>query len=66
MAAEEEKKRADEETLPDTSLHAYGEGREEDVEGDVDKLESSDPETSQREEISEGDDAPQMPEQPKE
>ena len=66
MAFEDDEKRADEETLPDTSLHAYGEGREEDVEGDQDKLQSSDPETSQREEISEGDDAPQMPEQPKE
>ena len=66
MAFEDDDKRADEETLPDTSLHAYGEGREEDVEGDLDKLQSSDPETSQREEISEVDDAPQMPEQPKE
>ena len=35
---EEEEKTADEETLPDTPLHAYGEGREEDVEGDVEKL----------------------------
>jgi hypothetical protein len=56
MALGDEEKRADEETLPDTSLHAYGQGREEDVEGDTDKLESSDPETSQRQEISEGDD----------
>ena len=31
----------------------YKEGREEDVEGDVDKLKSGDPEESQREEISE-------------
>lgn len=54
--ADEEEKRADEETLPDTSLHAYGQGREEDVEGDSEKLESGDPETSQRSEISEGDD----------
>jgi hypothetical protein len=56
MASEDEEKRADEETLPDTSLHAYGQGREEDIEGDPDKLESGDPETSQRREISEGDD----------
>jgi hypothetical protein len=56
MAFEDEERRADDETLPDTSLHAYGEGREEDVEGDTDKLESSDPETAQRAEISEGDD----------
>ena len=66
FADEDEDKGASEETLPDTPLHAYKEGREEDIEGDADKLESSDPETSQREEISEGDDAPQMPEQPKE
>jgi hypothetical protein len=56
MAFEEEEKRADEETLPDTSLHAYGQGREDDIEGDAEKLESGDPETSQRSEISEGDD----------
>ena len=42
--------------LPDTSLHAYGQGREEDIEGDPEKLESGDPQTSQRREISEGDD----------
>ncbi|MEA2473382.1 MAG: hypothetical protein QOE06_1297 [Thermoleophilaceae bacterium] len=51
MSVHDDEKRADEETLPDTSLHAYGEGREEDVEGDVEKLKSSDPESSQREEI---------------
>jgi hypothetical protein len=56
MTFEDEEKRADEETLPDTSLHAYAEGREDDVEGDTEKLESGDPETSQRREISEGDD----------
>jgi hypothetical protein len=56
MAAGDGEKRADEESLPDTSLHAYVQGREEDIEGDPEKLESSDPETSQRREISEGDD----------
>ena len=66
MFAEDEEKAASEETLPDTPLHAYGEGREEDVEGDEDKLESSDPETSQREEISEGDEASDLPNAPKE
>jgi hypothetical protein len=66
MFAEDEEKRADEETLPDTSLHAYGQGREEDVEGDAEKLESSDPETSQRKEISEGEEASGFPEHPKE
>ena len=29
---------ADEETLPKTPLHAYKEGREDDVQGDVEKL----------------------------
>jgi hypothetical protein len=61
----EEEKRADEETLPDTPLHAYGDDREEDIEGDVDKLKSSDPETSQRDEMSEGDESTGFPEQPK-
>jgi hypothetical protein len=65
MAFEDEEKQADEETLPDTPLHAYGEGREEDIEGDVDKLTSSDPETSQREEVSEGDESSGIPEPPK-
>ena len=65
MFAEEEEKSASEETLPDTPLHAYKDGREEDIEGDEDKLESSDPETSQREEIAEGDES-NFPEAPKE
>jgi hypothetical protein len=34
---------ADEETIPQTSLHAYKEGREEDIKGDNDKLDSDDP-----------------------
>jgi hypothetical protein len=62
----DDEKRADEETLPDTSLHAYGQGREEDVEGDVDKLESSDQDTSQRSEIAEGDEDAGGPPPPKE
>jgi hypothetical protein len=62
---EEEEKSADEETLPDTPLHAYGEGREEDVEGDVEKLKSGDPESSQREEITDDDESSGMPEPPK-
>jgi hypothetical protein len=65
MFDNEDEKAANEETLPDTPLHAYKDGREEDVEGDVDKLESSDPETSQREEIAEGDES-DFPEAPKE
>ena len=66
MPFEDEEKRADEETLPDTPLHAYGEGREEDIAGDVDKLKSGDPETSQREEMSEGEESSNFPEHPKE
>jgi hypothetical protein len=65
MAADEEEKSADEETLPDTALHAYRDDREEDVEGDVDKLQSSDPETSQRAEVSEGEESASFPEQEK-
>jgi hypothetical protein len=61
---EDEEKAASEETLPDTPLHAYRDGREEDVEGDVEKLESGDPEESQRAEVSEGDES-DFPEAPK-
>ena len=38
MPDEDDQVRADEETLPQTPLHAYKEGREEDVQGDVEKL----------------------------
>jgi hypothetical protein len=65
MTFGDDEKRADEETIPDTPLHAYGDGREEDVEGDVEKLKSSDPETSQREEVSEGDESTDFPGPPK-
>ena len=34
---------ADADTLPDTSLHAYKDGREDDIKGDSDKLDSDDP-----------------------
>jgi hypothetical protein len=51
MADDERSDEAGEETVPDTPLHAYKEGREEDVEGDVEKLKSGDPEQSQRQEI---------------
>jgi hypothetical protein len=53
MIDEEREERADQETLPDTPLHAYRDGREEDVEGDVDKLKSGDQFESQRDEIEE-------------
>jgi hypothetical protein len=54
MPEENEPGVASEETVPDTPLHAYKEGREGDVEGDVEKLKSGDPEDSQRDEISGG------------
>ena len=61
--ADDERSEVDEDTLPDTPLHAYKEGREEDVEGDVDKLKSGDPEHSQRKEI-EGEESEQRVESP--
>lgn len=64
MFFEDEEKRADEETLPDTPLHAYGQGREEDVEGDVEKLKSGDPESSQRKELA-GEESSGIAEPPK-
>lgn len=53
---QEEEERASEETLPDTPLHAYGQGREEDIVGDPDKLKSSDPEDARRTEVADGED----------
>ena len=51
-AAEDDREdHADEETLPDTPLGAYKEGREDDVEGDVDKLKAGDPKESQQAEV---------------
>jgi hypothetical protein len=61
MPEENQPGKASEETIPDTSLHAYKEGREDDVEGDVDKLKAGDPEESQRKEISEGDEESNLP-----
>jgi hypothetical protein len=61
MSEENQPGEASEETVPDTSLHAYKEGREDDVEGNVEKLESGDPEESQRKEISEGDEESNLP-----
>jgi hypothetical protein len=65
MPFDDEEKQADEETLPETPLHAYRERREEDVEGEVDKLESSEPESSQRTEVSEGEESTSFPEHEK-
>ena len=61
MSEESQSGEASEETVPDTSLHAYKEGREDDVEGNVEKLKSGDPEESQRKEISEGDEESNLP-----
>lgn len=47
--------KATEETTPSTSLHAYKEGRKEDVSGDADALESNDP-AKQQQRALEGDD----------
>jgi hypothetical protein len=38
-------------TEPDTSLHAYKEGRKEDISGDADALESNDPQDQQQEKL---------------
>jgi hypothetical protein len=40
--------KADSKTLPDTSLHAYADGRKEDIKGDSDKLDSDDPKDLQQ------------------
>jgi hypothetical protein len=51
---------ADEETTPDTPLHAYKEGRKDDVSGDADALESNEPEKQQQDTL-EGDDELSLP-----
>ena len=52
--------KADETAIPDTSLHAYKEGRKDDVKGDADKLESNDPEDQQASKL-EGEDELELP-----
>jgi len=47
--------KANEETTPDTSLHAYKEGRQEDIKGDTESFLSEDPQRQQAKDI-EGDD----------
>ena len=47
--------KADEETTPDTSLHAYREARNEDIKGDTERFLSEDPKEQQAKDI-EGDD----------
>jgi hypothetical protein len=48
---------ADEETTPDTSLHAYEDSRKDDIKGDADKLSSDDPKDLRASEL-EGADEP--------
>jgi hypothetical protein len=55
MPDRDDNSKADEKTIPDSSLHAYKEGRKEDVKGDADKLESNDPADQQASELK-GDD----------
>jgi hypothetical protein len=50
----------DEKNVPQTSLHAYKEGREEDVKGDVEKLKSGDNKEMQQQEL-DADDEPDTP-----
>lgn len=52
--------KASEEPTPNTSLHAYKEGRKEDVSGDADALESNDP-AEQQQRALEGDDEGPLP-----
>jgi hypothetical protein len=42
---------ADEEMLPDTSLHAYKDSRKDDIKGDSDNLASDDPKDLQASEL---------------
>ncbi len=60
MPDPEDKTKADEESLPSTPLHAYKEGRKEDISGDADALESNDPDKQQAETL-EGEDELQLP-----
>ncbi len=60
MPDQDGKTKADEGTTPDTSLHAYKEGRKDDVSGDADKLESNQPE-DQQQDVLEGDDELSLP-----
>jgi hypothetical protein len=54
------KTKADADAIPDTSLHGYKESRKDDIKGDADKLESSDPKDQQVSAL-EGDDELELP-----
>ncbi len=43
--------KASEDSIPDSPLHAYKEGRKEDISGDADALESNDPADQQQEKL---------------
>jgi hypothetical protein len=60
MPDKDGKTKPDDETTPDTSLHAYKEGRKDDVSGDADKLESNEP-ADQQQDVLEGDDELSLP-----
>jgi hypothetical protein len=60
MPDREGKTKADEEDTPDTSLHAYKEGREEDIKGDAQALQSNDPNKQQQDKL-EGEDELSLP-----
>jgi len=51
MPDEDANQGADAEALPESPLHAYKEGREDEVEGDVEKLKSGDPKQSQQQDV---------------
>jgi len=53
---------ASKDAIPDTSLHAYKEGRKDDVSGNADALESNDPKDQQQDTL-EGDDELDLPHQ---
>jgi hypothetical protein len=52
--------KASEDAIPETSLHAYKEGRKDDVSGNADALESNDPKDQQQSSL-EGDDELDLP-----
>lgn len=51
--------KAGESTIPETPLHAYKEGREDDMKGDAEKMKSDDPKDLKASEI-EDDDEPKI------
>ncbi len=60
MPDSEDKTGADEETIPQTSLHGYKEGRKEDIKGDTDALQSNEPH-KQQQDVLEGEDELDLP-----